>query len=422
METVIFAIIGGGLVMLLFRPVSAFIVKMSKLRAAKNGELSQKLIQAIQAFKYISATNSIGRFYPSINLTIDKISNLNFRSNVASSIIQGLKEPIIIILILVILFVQTEVFGEGFGPIIASLLLFYRSINSILGIQISWQATLDSAGSLELYDEEVRALKENVNIINNVKEFPKELTIKFIDVFFKFNNDSDYLLKKINLTIPQNKFVAITGISGSGKSTFTNLLTTILTPTHGTIKFGDLDLKSLDIELLKSNIGYVSQELVIFDDTIENNIIMWDQTGSNETRRKKMIQAATKAGLDNFISNLEDGFSTLVGDRGTRISGGQRQRICIARELYKSPKILILDEATSALDREIEEKINENIFKLKEELTIIFVTHHYNTIKRADLILVLEDGEIVEAGPAKQLLNNPASAIQNLFQVKGITS
>ena len=87
-------------------------------------------------------------------------------------------------------------------------------------------------------------------------------------------------------------------------------------------------------------------------------------------------------------------------------------------ELYKSPKILILDEATSALDREIEEKINENIFKLKEELTIIFVTHHYNTIKRADLILVLEDGEIVEAGPAKQLLNNPASAIQNLFQVK----
>ena len=414
------AFVGGAAVLVLFRPVSAYIMKISKVRVIETGLLANKLIQAIQSFKYLGATNQFGQVQNSINMTISYIASLNFRSNVASAIIQGLREPIIICLILLIFLVQTVLFQEQFAIVLASIFLFYRSINSLIGVQISWQATMESVGSMISLDDEMSRLRANTTQKQSIEVIPQQMHVEFSNVSFKFATNTDFILNNINIKITKNKTVALVGASGSGKSTILNLITLLLKPTKGKVLFDGLDSKKINAEELRSRIGYVSQENVVFDDTIENNITMWDHRGSRKLRDQKMRKAAMNAGIYDYVTKLPDNFHTKVGDRGALLSGGQRQRICIARELYKEPKLLILDEATSAVDGKSEKVIQDNILSLKGSMTIIIVTHSYSSILGVDEVFLFDSGRLVEHGSVSALIKNTRSVFSKNLQIQGI--
>jgi subfamily B ATP-binding cassette protein MsbA len=206
------------------------------------------------------------------------------------------------------------------------------------------------------------------------------------------------------------------GESGSGKSTLVDLLTATLKPTSGRVTADGRSLADVDVESLRRRIGFVSQESVTFDDTVANNITLW-QGGDPAAVRL----AAERAHCAEFIERMPGGYDAVIGDRGVKLSGGQRQRLAIARELYKQPEILILDEATSALDSESEQAIQASIDGLKGQMTIIIVAHRLSTIRRADRIFVLEAGRLVEQGAYQELLSRPGSRFRRMCELQQLT-
>ncbi len=194
--------------------------------------------------------------------------------------------------------------------------------------------------------------------------------------------------------------MALVGSSGAGKSTFADLIPRFYDVTSGEIIIDGIDIRKLTVENLRSLMGIVSQDTILFNDTVAHNI----SYGLPEAGIDEIRQAAKTANALEFIDNLPNGFDTIIGEKGTRLSGGQRQRISIARALLKNPDILILDEATSALDTESERKVQEAIDTLVQNRTVIVIAHRLSTITKADQIIVLDEGEIVESGTHEKLL------------------
>jgi len=225
--------------------------------------------------------------------------------------------------------------------------------------------------------------------------------IAFKDVSFAYDNREIPAVRNLNFTIPERKTTAIVGRSGAGKSTLVNLLLRHFDCQQGEVLIDEVPLRRLRLEPYLQKISVVSQETVIFNDTVRNNIAF----GSDVTSDTALEEAARKAGAHDFICGLENGFDTLLGERGTYLSGGQRQRISIARAFLKNPDILILDEATSSLDSFSELEIYNNLESLKTNRTVIVISHRLSTIKGADKIIVLKDGQVIEIGTEQELLD-----------------
>ena len=241
---------------------------------------------------------------------------------------------------------------------------------------------------------------------NNIKEAASPVSISgfrdsivFSDVCFSYP-DSKQVLKHISLTVPKGKTIAIVGQSGSGKSTLVDLVPRYHDVTSGAITIDGVNIKDFRIKELRSLIGNVNQEAILFNDTIFNNIAF----GVEGATMEQVVAAAKIANAHDFIMEKEEGYNTNIGDRGGKLSGGQRQRISIARAILKNPPILILDEATSALDTESEKLVQEALDRLTTTRTTIAIAHRLSTIKNADEICVLHEGEIVERGKHEDLI------------------
>ena len=246
-------------------------------------------------------------------------------------------------------------------------------------------------------------LKETKPLINDGNTFMEELkeSIRFENLNFEYVSDFP-VLKDVNIEIMKGKTTAIVGSTGSGKSTLIKLILRFYEKNSGKIFFDNNEIESLVIDSLRSKIGLVSQDVFLFEGTVFENIAY----GNIDASTKDVWNAARLSESDKFISELPNQENTIVGERGQKLSGGQRQRISIARAILKNPEILILDEATSAVDNETEAAIQESLETLKEGRTVIAIAHRLSTIKNADLIYVLESGEIVEHGTHDELLNN----------------
>ena len=227
-----------------------------------------------------------------------------------------------------------------------------------------------------------------------------EQDIVFHDVSFRYNAGGRDILKHISLTVPKGKTVALVGQSGSGKSTLVDLIPRYHEVTAGHITIDGKDVRDVRIHDLRSLIGNVNQEAILFNDTFYNNITF----GVENATMEQVIEAAKIANAHDFIMESEKGYDTMIGDRGGRLSGGQRQRISIARAILKNPPILILDEATSALDTESEHLVQEALDRLMKSRTTIAIAHRLSTIKNADIIHVLYEGQIVESGQHDELI------------------
>lgn len=215
-----------------------------------------------------------------------------------------------------------------------------------------------------------------------------------------FRYGTDWVLNDINVQIPKGKMVALVGPSGSGKSTLADLIPRFIDPEIGGVYIDGHDFRTLQLKGLRSLMGIVTQESILFNETILSNIAFGDSNPDMD----RVIAAAKVANAHEFIEKLEDGYHTNIGDRGSRLSGGQRQRISIARAVYKNPPILILDEATSALDTESEKLVQDALTHLMENRTTLVIAHRLSTIQHADMILVLDQGRIVEQGTHAELM------------------
>jgi len=256
---------------------------------------------------------------------------------------------------------------------------------------------------------------------SDIKEPPDSLNfdtfsyaIEFQHVTFKYNSSDIAVLDDINLTINKNEKIAIVGLSGAGKSTLIDLIPRFYDVTSGAIFVDGIDIKNIKLSSLRKLFSIVTQEIILFNDTIKNNISFNQGNISDE----KVIEAAINANAHEFITQTEKGYDTVIGDRGVRLSGGQKQRIAIARAILKNSPIMILDEATSSLDTESEALIQDAIERLVKKRTSIIIAHRLSTVKSADRIIVIEEGKIKETGTHDELLNKSDSIYKRLYEMQ----
>ena len=236
---------------------------------------------------------------------------------------------------------------------------------------------------------------ENPENLSGFKE-----SIEFENVSFHYENSDQSSLSNISLEIPRGEVLALVGSSGAGKTTFADLIPRFYEVSEGTITIDGKDIRNVSLSQLRRLMGIVSQETILFNDTVFNNI----SYGLPDASQDDITKAAKASNALEFINALPDGFGTIIGEKGTRLSGGQRQRLSIARAILKNPDILILDEATSALDTESERKVQGAIDNLVKDRTVIVIAHRLSTITKADRIIVLDEGKLVESGTHEELL------------------
>jgi len=238
--------------------------------------------------------------------------------------------------------------------------------------------------------------------------------IELSNVSFAYNQK--LVLEDINLVVEKGKTIALVGPSGVGKSTIADLIPRFYDATAGEVLIDGLNVRDYSMESLRSHMSFVTQEIILFNDTVFNNIAL----GQPDAKMEDVVNAAMIANAHDFIVQTENGYDTIIGDRGIRLSGGQRQRLSIARAVFKNPSILILDEATSALDTESERLVQDALNKLMAGRTTLVIAHRLSTIKEADEIIILQDGRIVERGNHNELIEIEGSIYQRLTSLQKI--
>jgi len=304
--------------------------------------------------------------------------------------------------IAIVLFLGKQVMDGGlsfgvFALFFASILQVIRPIKRLAGVQAIIHQAL--AANERIY--EVLETKPSVVESEKAKDVgPLADKIVFDHVAFAYDKASGMVLEDINLEIKKGDLVAIVGPTGSGKSTSVNLIPRFYDATGGRVLFDGMDVRDASFKSLRGQIGIVTQEAILFNDTVRNNIAY----GSFDATEDQIRQAAHRAFADGFIEKMPKGYDTVIGDRGFRLSGGEKQRLTIARAILKDPPILILDEATSQLDSESEKFVQQALDQLMQGRTVIAIAHRLSTIMKANKIVVIESGKIVGMGPHDELL------------------
>ncbi len=299
------------------------------------------------------------------------------------------------------------------------MVIFYNIINPAKDLSKAAYSIQKGLASMERVDKILNAVNP-IAAPENAAELPcdTKLGVSFDNVSFSYDGEHD-VLSDVCLEIAPGKTVALVGQSGSGKSTMADLIPRFYDTAKGAIRVGGIDVRELNPAELRGVMGNVNQEAILFNDTIFNNIAFGVENATIEDVRK----AARVANADEFIMATENGYDTVIGDRGCRLSGGQRQRISIARAVLKNPAILILDEATSALDSESEALVQQALERLMKDRTTLIVAHRLSTIRHADMICVMQDGRIVERGTHEELLAPGAAGVyRRLVEMQSLVS
>lgn len=371
----------------------------------------EETLGGLRVIKAFCAEDKMNERFNKVNSQYrDDITKVNIRQQMAHPMSEFLGTVMIIV---VLWFGGMLVLGQY--PVISGptfiyyLVILYSIINPLKEFSKASYNIPKGLASMERVD---KILKAEISIKSPEKPLSInsfEHQIEFKNVSFAYSDKYDaegkpilhWVLKNINLTIPKGKTIALVGQSGSGKSTLLDLIPRYYDVQEGEILIDGINIKDLSVHNLRQFIGNVNQEAILFNDSFRNNIAF----GVDEVSEERIIDAAKIANAHEFILASEKGYDTNIGDRGGRLSGGQRQRVSIARAILKNPPILILDEATSALDTESERLVQDALFRLMKTRTTIAVAHRLSTIKNADEICVLHEGQIVERGTHDELMS-----------------
>ena len=368
--------------------------------AQKNSNLSSLLMQFTNNFKYLKSTATVGNYSLKLKDTVSDIENQQLKLNKIAARVLSTREPIVISFLAIAIYIQVNVFNGTLSAVLPSLMFFYRAFNSFMNVQLSWTAYLKYAGSVKLVEDFETDLRTCVEKISGKQYTGFNDSLEFKEVSFHYKNGVN-VVEDFSFKFKKNSTIAIVGKSGSGKTTISNLVTGLLKPSKGVITIDGKNIFDYNLNSYREKIGLISQETVVFNDTLYNNITFWTEKNAENLKRFNLVLA--KVGLNDFLDKSSDQEDIMLGDHGVVMSGGQRQRLSIARELFKQTEILILDEATSALDSHTERLIQENIDSIKGSMTIIIIAHRLSTIKKADSILLLKDGKIEASGTFDEL-------------------
>ena len=415
--TIVFAIIAMmrislelTLFVFIFIPISGFVIsKIGKSLKSKsqnaqkeNGFLISVVEESLSGLKVVKSYNSERYFKTIFNQSIDRLLRLNNSIGKKNNLASPMSEFMGIVTIAVLLWyggnlvlIDKTLNGALF---IVYLGLAYNILTPAKAISKASYAVKNGLAAAERVFEilEVENTITNKENALTKKSFNEKISIE--NVNFKYADEN--VLKNFSLEIPKGKTVALVGQSGSGKSTIANLLTRFYDVQEGTVKIDGIDIKDMTLESLRELMGLVTQDSILFNDSIKNNI----RLGKQEATDEEIIAALKVANAYEFVSDLPNGIETNIGDAGGKLSGGQKQRLSIARAVLKNPPIMILDEATSALDTESEKFVQVALENMMQNRTSIVIAHRLSTIQKADKIVVMQKGEIVEQGTHNELL------------------
>lgn len=393
--------IGGILSNFLFNVLYKKTKRLSKSLVKSNHAFQGLLIQEVAFFKYLKATGSIQQYAKSLKKKVYEIEESVRRIGILNSIMTGIREPLMITIVVIVIIIQVKLLGGSLSTIILSLLFFYRGLTSVMSLQTSYNKFLSFSGSLINMTDFIADLKAHHDTTGDIrwKTFSNQIQLK--NLSFSYDASSN-ILKNIDLVLHRHESLALVGESGSGKTTLMNILSGLLLPTEGQMIVDGIDSREINMRSFQKRIGYITQEPVIFDDTIFNNVTFWEEkTPATLDRFRK---ALLKANIYDFVMEQPTQEDAQLGNNGINLSGGQRQRISIARELFKEVDFLFMDEATSALDSETERAIQENIDQLKGQYTILIIAHRLATIKNVDRVVVLNRGRVERIGSYPELI------------------
>lgn len=408
-------IIGVFLTNVLFSSLYKKTKTLSFKLTKRNHVFQGLIIQQVAQFKYLKATGLIRDYAEKLVLIVKKVENTQRKIGVLNAIMMGVREPLLIAVVVAVILLQVNVLGGSLALIILSVLFFYRALKAVMHLQNTWNGFLAVSGSIEnlkIFTDDLKSGRETTGT-QKFTEFKYCINVK--DLSFSYGNSP--VLNHVNLEVKKNETLAIVGESGSGKTTLMNLLSGLINPTSGIIEVDGKNLLDFNISSYQKKLGYITQEPVIFSDTIYNNVTFWDTKSPENMDRFR--QALAHADMLEFVDSLPEAETTQLGNNGINLSGGQKQRISIARELYKDVEFLFMDEATSALDSETEKNIQESIEKLKGRYTIIVIAHRLSTIKNADNVIVLRNGEIVESGNYEKLTGH-SDAFKRMVELQEV--
>jgi len=402
------AIIIGGIGKTLKKKSSTVQEKLGNLVSiVEEGLSGLRIIKGFNAEKYQEE-----KFQQENNDYKKTLTHLLWRRDLSSPLTEFLGIAVVSILLW---YGSRQVFSGALGAesFFAFLMAFYYVIDPAKSFSKAYYNFQKGAAAVDRVDHILNAEETIIekNDALTIQEFNHSIEYRDIDFFYQ--EEEKKVLDKIDLKIPKGKIVALVGASGAGKSTLVDLLPRFYDVSSGGIFIDGKNIKDLKIKELRHLMGIVSQEAILFNDTIYNNIIF----GLENITKAQVIEAAKIANAHDFILKTENGYETNIGDRGNKLSGGQRQRITIARAVLKNPPILILDEATSALDSESEKLVQQSLTLLMKNRTSIVIAHRLSTIQHADEIIVMQDGKIIERGRHKILLEQKG-AYQKLVELQ----
>jgi ABC-type bacteriocin/lantibiotic exporter with double-glycine peptidase domain len=403
---VIMLIISLGLG-LLFKNLNSHVKLLSLANTEESSKTSRISLQLLNSHKYLVSTGCSKNVLNKVFNAIGTYGKQQIKSGIAGSITYAIKEPLGVFTVIFMLLIHHILFSSPVESAFVSIALLYRGFQTIMSVQLGLQGALNFAGDIENINKEINNLQSNTekNGLAELKEFSQDITLE--NITFKYDSRKDIALKNINLNIPFARKIAIIGKSGSGKSTLIDLLTLLQDPASGTIRIDGISTIDIEKSSWRKQIGFVSQDGILFDDSVASNISLWAGDFDSDIEiREKIIKAAKIAFIHDFIESLPNKYLTLVGDRGVNLSGGQRQRLMIARELFKEPRFLILDEATSALDLQTEATLYKNLNTYSLNCTLLIVTHRFSCLKDLDSIYIIEKGIIIESGTYEELSSN----------------
>ena len=413
------AIIGVGIMAIAITPVTLIrkrIKKVSNATMVVGGSMTTNINETFAGNKIMTAYN----LQDSQNAKFEKQIKEQFNLTISLTKRVGWMSPIMYFIcsigIALVMFYGNHLILTGqmtagsFASFVTSLLLLYKPVKDLGRTLTDIQTTFVALGRVfELFDL-VPNIKncENPVVMNDLKN-----AIDFEHVVFEYEPDTP-VLKDFSLHVNKGETIALVGNSGGGKSTIVNLLPRFYDIKSGSIKFDGIDIKNIDIKSLRNNISFVFQDNFFFFFSIRENILI----GNKNATEEELQNVIKMAHLDEFLSTVEDGVDTKVGERGTTLSGGQRQRVAIARAMIKDAPIVILDEATSALDNESEAIVQKALDNLIKNKTVFVIAHRLSTINNADRIAVINEGELVELGTHDELMRIPQGYYKHLYEMQ----
>jgi subfamily B ATP-binding cassette protein MsbA len=406
---------GGIVTNFLYRSIYRQSKDESKQITAISHGFQGLLIQKVAFYKYLKAGAGIEHYADRLKQKAVDIEVSNRKVGFLGAVMEASREPLIMVVVVVIIFLQVMYFGQSIGTIVLSLLFLYRALNNLMVLQVQWNGFLANAGSVENMSQFMDELNRHRESYGSKKLAHFDERIEVRNLSFAYGETP--VLKDVNLVINKNETVAFVGESGSGKTTLVNLLAGLMPPSAGQILVDGADLKEIDVRTYQRHIGYITQEPVIFSDTIFNNVTFWSEKTPENIER--FWNALRRASIDVFVNGLPGKEESPLGTNGILVSGGQKQRLSIARELYKEVDILIMDEATSALDSETEKAIQENIDLLKGKHTFLIVAHRLSTVKSADRIVLMKNGRIEQSGGFEEL-THASETFRRMVQLQEI--